>query len=534
MLAVETTGQRFNTQINNHMRGQYEWLLSFPLSASSTEEQGDRHSQGQRDHTLQTVAFGCNLISHNKRPGRFESMGETWSTDVYTLLATPLTGDAFNSLHAESCEVTIKPGKMNLFEPPPPYESVCQDASPPVKTPKGAARPPLPSENGSSLTDEPSQANSLSESRIEDSLAELDRLEDELEAVNAVASSRRGGSTQRTPQRQSATVRLQPIKSPHKHIALRRSASLTLRDKTDRRMERLETPPEPQLTGTTPQSRYSNTRSLQVLTPVKSTKPLTRPNFELPGELVARRLKEQREARQAQQAVAQKPYIAPPRPKSSKPLTKPSFELPGEAISRRKREEREVRLRVEEEAERKRREFKARPFRMSTLPATLPRETIASRARHGKLAHDDHAAGQSNSNALKRLSVGVGHTPIHKGSQPLPEQPGSSRGRDSMILPADATSRGTSTSAVSIGKRSSVSIEDITNQRIRGREIFTRDNTFTHTKEQERKERESVAKAAREAAAERSRAASREWAEKKRRKDLALKQAAKATTEQFT
>ncbi len=72
---------------------------------------------------------------------------------------------------------------------------------------------------------------------------------------------------------------------------------------------------------------------------------------------------------------------ASPRPRSSKPPTVSTFELPGEAISRRKREEREARLRAQEEEERRRREFKARPVRSSIVPNTLPRETVASRAR---------------------------------------------------------------------------------------------------------------------------------------------------------
>jgi hypothetical protein len=63
-----------------------------------------------------------------------------------------------------------------------------------------------------------------------------------------------------------------------------------------------------------------------------------------------------------------------------------------------------------------------------------------------------------------------------------------------------------------------VSAEDAEKQRIRGRAIFTRDNSYTQQRERERTEREIAAKKARDEAAERSRIASREWAEKRRRR----------------
>jgi len=65
---------------------------------------------------------------------------------------------------------------------------------------------------------------------------------------------------------------------------------------------------------------------------------------------------------------AAKPTTRPPMVKSTKPPTWPCFELPGEAVSRRLREERQARRRREEEAAEERRRSGARPVRPSTRP----------------------------------------------------------------------------------------------------------------------------------------------------------------------
>ena len=67
-----------------------------------------------------------------------------------------------------------------------------------------------------------------------------------------------------------------------------------------------------------------------------------------------------------------------------------------------------------------------------------------------------------------------------------------------------------------------VSAEDAAQQKVRGREIFSRDNnSFTAERERERREREQAAKLARQEAAERSRALGREWKERQAAQALA-------------
>ncbi|KAL6855389.1 hypothetical protein ACO1O0_006534 [Amphichorda felina] len=379
------------------------------------------------------------------------------------------------------------------------------------------------SERGDSFMDRSSRDGSFSAPRIEDSLAELDRLEDEIEAISAVADSRRvertkperdigaptGSSKPTTTKRvgiapgQSATVRLKPT-GQKARPALRRSNSLTLREKKTEKDEQFISE-QKAANVSLARSKSTSIRAADSRTPVKSTKPLTIPKFQLPGEAVSQRLKEQREARKAQQAEAQKAHAAPPKPKSSKPLARPTFELPGEVISRRKREEREARLKAQEEEERKRREFKARPIRHSMTPGTLPRETIASRARQGKIGLEETPRNQ-DANRARRLATSA----VSNSTQ--------GRGRHSVVFASDDGSRATSVSTTVSEMRSSVSLEEAAQQRARGKAIFARDNSYSQDREKERRGREAAARVAREQAAERSRAASREWAERQRQK----------------
>ncbi|KAI6780879.1 carboxylesterase family protein [Emericellopsis cladophorae] len=373
-----------------------------------------------------------------------------------------------------------------------------------------------------------------SSQRIEDSLEEIDQLEEQLEAMRLATSPRhQSGDQQDTASRnrlaepaaskrvsiapgQAATMRVKP--SEKTRTSPRRVNSLTMRNQ--------ETSTEAQHKGS---SANTLTRSKSTLTRLREpkvatgrpSKPATVPNFELPGEAVSRRLREQREAREARkarQAEAEKAAATPPKPRLNRMLPKPTFELPGEAISRRKREEREARFRAEEEEERKRREFKARPVRLSMASTTLPRNTtIASRARESRPSPDAnskdvHGKRLSTSVSLSRMSATTfaTTTPGYRG-----------RTSDAIAAAADATSRGTSVATNVSDKRSSVSQEDAAFQRARAREIWIRDNSYRHEREREKHEREVATKLARAQAAERSRAASREWAEKRRAKEQA-------------
>ncbi|KAM3530940.1 hypothetical protein MY4038_004703 [Beauveria bassiana] len=400
------------------------------------------------------------------------------------LAATPITGTQSNP--------TMSWDQQNA---PPPYRGAALKVPEVVDMVENALSPALsgisdPSESlaGSSRT------GSFSMPRIEDSLEELDRLEEQLEAVGALAKikpaapsdvvrSPAATSARGSPSVQSITKRtsMMSLNSKTSEKSLQRSASMTLRQKN-----RQPTSPPTRNVGSPASS--TPTRSPKY----KSTKPPTVPKFELPGEAVARRLKEQREARQALLEKSQKVNAAPAKLRT---VTKPSFELPGEAISRRKREQHEAKLRAEEEEMRRKREFKARPFRNSSAPSVVPRETIASRARQAKLQEEEAKAKAAATVRGKRLSAVPGQVSaapgtVRKTSAPTPGQrPASS------LDAAQKTARRQST----LGQISAPRLRPTTAQ-------------------------DTGVKTAREQAAERSRAASREWAEKKRRQELAQKE----------
>ncbi|KAG8413491.1 hypothetical protein J3459_015374 [Metarhizium acridum] len=492
-------------------------------------------------------------VNEDHPPGILDSESALEEQVEKHLAATPLNKDSYptsqtmDGTRAADSSISLAMSQA----PPPPYPGTPLKASEVVTMVEQAISPSLTvmSENSPSVVADSSRTGSFSIPRIEDSLEELDRLEEELEAIRDLTLPR-GSTTANTqasepnPVTPSGVTPSAPAKSKGASVAgysatvrvkssqkagpsLRRSASLTLREK--RRAQQGSSESQKSESSVS-RSQSSINRLSTPKHPIKSAKPPTVPKFELPGEAVARRLREQREARQAQQqAEAQRSQTTIPKPRvMNKPLAKPTFELPGEAISRRKREEREAKLRAEEEEQRKRREFKARPVRNSIGPSTLPRETLTSRARQSRASPEANGENDSQVAQRKRMSVGVVR------SLPVPSQVDNSsqtRGRNSTTTSTTEESRAASTSTGSAGgKRTSVSLEELHVQRQRGKDIFTRDNCYTQDREKTKRERELAAKTAREQAAERSRIASREWAEKKRLRGLAAKRA-KATQE---
>ncbi|CAK7232621.1 hypothetical protein SCUCBS95973_008320 [Sporothrix curviconia] len=380
--------------------------------------------------------------------------------------------------------------------------------------------------------------------RIEDTLEELDRLEDQFEAVHRMVRVNRVASPDKEvhgsqPSQPLANGRKRPAT---KNSTLRAQPADLARSASTRRSTGTADPakkPSNSAASTTipGTKRLSVARPLSLLPPkppVKSNKLPTTSTFELPGEAVARRLKEQREARiqaAAVSAAASSTKSTPAnagqlrRARSVKPPTIPTFELPGEAISRRKREEHEAKIKQQEEEERKRREFKARPIRLSITPSTVPRETLSSRARKNRASIIGEGSVTGG-----RLSVPSSAPPGNRRLSALSSDSNNNncqgqiaRGRGTTLeqssTAAGNISRATSTSTGSIsGKRSTISMEDVQNQKLRGREILQRDSILSSDRDREKREREAIAKQARQHAAERSRVLSREWAEKQKLK----------------
>lgn len=407
-------------------------------------------------------------------------------------------------------------------------------------------------------------------SRIEDSLEKLDMDEDLLEAlVEVVSGSARGSPAKGNSPIQSASAikKVQPVTPATTKAPLRRAATVTARStpaastvglrggralvsrmasekaSAGTATVRVRAPVvKPSVMGAgfrrsasvasgSVQSKDSpfatarpvSKRPVSLLPPkaaVKSTKAPTRPSFELPGEKVARELKEKREAREARMAQRDaeaekagpvKRAIAPV-VRSSKPPTKPSFELPGDALSRKKREEHQAKLKAQEEEERKRREFRARPLRRSiTSAAPAPRETAASLARKSIAgAPSELTVGKRS---LRPSIAEIDHDNVVH-SAPRTRVSSKTFERKTSI-----TTRPSGPSMSGLAMQRTPSNASATGpKKLNGKEIYKRDARALENAEEEKKVKQEAAKKAREAAAERGRQASKEWAEKQKRK----------------
>ncbi|KAM0328478.1 hypothetical protein ACHAQA_004885 [Verticillium albo-atrum] len=568
----------FLSSITRHCNGEFDYVLSIPESAL-----GDGGSPSCVSRDARTVHYGCNLLIDRKETSA-RTLCEGHTTNVYTVLGTELSGQENLQQQLRS---PSESDKMNCTEPivrltsPPAADNTdgeVVDIFIPKRSESGAGSiaeklGPDTSPSGSYIghrevrdcsgsTDAacssvltPSRSASLGSSygRIEDSVEALDKLEDDLEELDAAtrfdhfvspkknkrrslmtmssatsmdkAELRRTSSVTHSGATKSASVRIKPT-APRP--SLRKSASIMGLSKDEVKDAPQASAEERSAPVTSRKPVVTRPSSLLPPKPAaKSTKAPTKPSFELPGEAVARRIKEQREARRAAaEASPEKATAAlPQRTRSTKAPTRANFELPGEAISRRKREQREQLLKEQEEAEKKRREFRAQPVRIKAAPSTVPRETMASNARRAKAGSEENTpltrttSVSTASTTSKRMSM-VSAAPSRPGLGRSASTTTRPRGRDSTVSSSEPlASRGTSSSTGSgSGKRSSVSAEEVQRQRLRGKVIYEQDNCYTEDRERERREREASAKRAREEAAERSRQASREWAEKQKRR----------------
>ncbi|OAX79457.1 hypothetical protein ACJ72_06221 [Emergomyces africanus] len=249
--------------------------------------------------------------------------------------------------------------------------------------------------------------------------------------------------------------------------------------------------------------------------------------------------------------------------KSTKPPTRPTFELPGEAISRRQKAQREERLKREAEELQRRREFKARTPRNYSTPSFPVKETVASRSRATLNAEEaqninnlpenfksppslpttrssSHMSTKTNSlrtaltgsatssrtqpetKATRKSMTSSPATPARSANLNLKNGVSGSNGSPAKehdgnhggASPVSSSRTLTTTTASSPRTTESTLLV----QRMRGKEIFARDRIHEIERDRERREKEEAAKRARTEAAERGRMASREWAEKQKLK----------------
>ncbi|KAK4101422.1 hypothetical protein N658DRAFT_515944 [Parathielavia hyrcaniae] len=524
-------------QLSKHQEGQFEWLLSIPVkrAAKGRRPRGEYHGDAELHRGEKTLYFGCNLVRRRTQSGGTLEKGK--STDVYTLLATRIKGEEEFAMAIDAEIAKLQSSAA---------DRLCLSDAPTAEHYQGSGMPKSPGLvlDVKEVAGESDGDSSRPSSRIEDSVETLAKLEEEIEALTQIAQLERVLSPNAATRNTNASsAKPTPIKgatsgrggaTPIRGMAVERASSVrrpTSTGEDEKTTSRSATPSAPSA-----RKVPRPTSLLPPKPPAKSSKAPTVSTFELPGEAVARRLKEQREQRRSQQvsseqAAALAAAYSPSKPhfKSSKPPTRPTFELPGEAISRKKREEREAKLRAQEEEERKRREFKARPIRASLVPNTVPRETRTSLVRQKSRATEgssDSATTTITPVSSKRHSLAAASaTPTATTSATFP-----SRGRNAdPAIPSTTTTNSsrahsTTPSQASIHSRSSKQTGgadeagSAPQKPLRGKEVYARDNSVRDERERERRERENAARVAREKAAERSREMSRLWAEKQRLK----------------
>ncbi|KAK3321198.1 hypothetical protein B0T19DRAFT_444974 [Cercophora scortea] len=562
-LAVESRDLHSSQQqLSKHHAGQFEWVLSVEASGGPSTK-GCRHLASChedvecRNQGNEKLYFGCNLLHRRTQSSGAAGSWDSQSANTYTILATQIDGEEEEEpVVMETAAVPARAEQVETMSVTQLVHDVdttvirlSEEQSQAEHSSEGQQQRMSEAKNDDAAERDLTLSPVHSADHVRESIEEVDKLEDSLDGLDETSQRH----DERLPSEDDAakmppppaTVNHGPsmiVSTSRTTFPAKKTGSETVRAKrvdrssSVRKSTSMIFPKDEEKPATiTTAPRKTVPRPASLLPPkatAKSSKPPTVSTFELPGEAVARRLKEQREARRSMQASSEHTVATPspskPHVKSTKPPTRPDFELPGEAISRRKREEREARLKAQEEEARKRREFKARPIRVSVVPSTYPRETIASRARQGKAALDaaaaaaaTNAAATTSDPARKRHSIAV--SSLSRASFGGSSSVAGSTGRSSrgargsaveLLAPAAATaadeSRATSSASGSVHGSASTTKRS-------GRDIYIRENALSiEAREQERREKEAAIKLARQEAAERSRKLSREWAEKQR------------------
>lgn len=542
--------------------------------------------------------FGCNLLTWTKAVGREEQLpGDP--EDEYLLLATPIdltpdqtkttdpeiTSHRFRVLRQKEHDLVMATSRM-MSSPASAATSGRGHFNTTPQSANWSTAADASEDSDNTLTIEPPRRLMTAPmSTIEDSLEEIDQLEDEFEAVAAVtrlaqmsnagekkprdqvaqySPSPKSASKTTTPNGKTLYKMASPARGKPSESSPRASTRNPSSPRVDSEAEKpnLATttrkvtrpaslaPPKPlQRTAKTPtiptfelpgervarelkekkaarlsmqfdSLKLDDKAASQRPRSFRSSKPPTIPDFELPGERIARELKEKKAARLSMQVDPQKLAESSPPPqrvrsvRSSKPPTVPNFELPGESHSRMKKERLAAKLKAEEEELRQRRQFKARlPPSSVGGPATV-RSTFTSRQRESQGGTSDQQSTISplgaspRSGAGKRQSVTMTPSVARTVSNASASTAQTNRGRTSSVGSSHFSARATSSSnasVVSASKRSQVSNEEMQEQKSRGREIYTRDNSYGQGKEREKAERQQAVQLARQKYAEQSR-----------------------------
>ena len=363
-------------------------------------------------------------------------------------------------------------------------------------------------------------------SRIEDSVEALDALEEEIEKVGGLIPKSTTVASPVKPEKQIKTMR--------KAVESKFNGSLRMK-KTNTAAAKAG-PIEPTVRVRSIVSRPS----MQPPTAKKASRPsgaaTESKNDAASKKPMATPTTAPQESQKAHKRISSI-HKAPFQPeKSTKPPTRATFELPGEAVSRRLKEQREERSKREEEEKSKQQVSKPRPVRRSEAPEVKLTATARARLSMAKgetikpssskpdvskprvSARPSSVAPAASNKRLSSLSVAK-RNPI---PQPATSSAGATRAPS---LNASSTTRKASMPSA---PRAAPTAKDLAHQKVKGKEVFGRPKFEIQERENAKKEKEAAARKARAEASERGRAASRAWAEQQKLRKL---EAEKAKTE---
>ena len=364
-------------------------------------------------------------------------------------------------------------------------------------------------------------------SRIEDSVEALDALEEEIEKVDKLIPT--------TADNFSDTAKTKKQAKVHPRTAEKKlNGSMRIKDNTTVHIRPVTGKPSTSVRSTAPRSSILPATK-KAVTPSKGSP--TKPAIDSRSPAPARH-----SAKVGPQSVTHKRvssvHKAPFQPsKSAKPPTLARFELPGEAISRKLKEQREQRLKREEHPD-KQRILKARTVRLSQAPEV--KLTTAAKARIGLAKGDpvnssEVVEGTPKPTPAPRVMT-TASTGTNKRVSSLTVakrvsavQPTANSSARVTRKPSLATAGAAHNPRVSGPPRSAPTAEDLALQKVKGKEVFGRTRAEMMEREKTRKEKEEAAKKARAEAAERGRVASREWAEKQKLRKMEALKASSAT-----
>lgn len=309
---------------------------------------------------------------------------------------------------------------------------------------------------------------------------------------------------------------------------------------------------------TQPNTAHKRTTSSSLSTnrpgfvPAKSTKPTTKSTFTLPGEAVAAKLKAQREERQQREEEAAAAQAT--RAKSTRASSRAAVTTVAPATKPKtpKTSTESDKAAPAVEAKKVTKTTAAKPTpRLNSMaaPSIKPRETKASQARQSLIMaksrenKENVAPVRSPPSNAKELVVKKRRPSVSAGTAGSSRKNALENGSNSGTRSARANSairRTEARASIAARKQSmepsnsgleeaGVKKAELVIQKAKGREIFGRDKIERQDSEKARKEKEEAAKRARIEASERGRQASREWAERQKKKLDAAAAAKKAS-----